>query len=95
MNFRARQILKTALVEPYSVVLSYEAARKLVCRLITRLVNRSRWVELGTYTVTGVMKKLRIANHIIVFDALCQYIYCKESGIRYEDIDRSEDRILT
>jgi|APTNR8051073442_1049403.scaffolds.fasta_scaffold00039_122 putative ABC transport system permease protein len=59
---------KTALVEPYSVVLTYEAARKLF-KVDNPVGETVKVGELGIYTVTGVMKKTDRKSHI-VFEAL-------------------------
>ena len=56
---------KTALVEPYSVVLTRDAAEKLfnVDNPVGQVIKVGK---LGTYTVTGVMKKTESRSHIVV-----------------------------
>lgn len=55
---------ETALVEPYSVVLSKEAAEKLFA--VENPVGESIKVgKLGTYKVTGVLKRTENRSHII------------------------------
>ncbi len=55
----------TALVEPYSVVLTKKAAEKLF--MVENPVGESLKVgELGTYKVTGVIKETENRSHIVV-----------------------------
>jgi putative ABC transport system permease protein len=59
---------RTALVEPYSVVLTKKAAKKLF-RQENPVGESFKVGELGTYKVTGVLKESTNKSHI-VFDAL-------------------------
>lgn len=59
---------KTALVEPYSVVLTKKAAEKLF-KIENPLGQVIKVGELGEYTVTGVIKQTEWKSHI-VFEAL-------------------------
>jgi putative ABC transport system permease protein len=59
---------RTALVEPYSVVLSRKAAKKLF-RQENPIGETFKVGDLGTYKVTGVLKETTHKSHI-VFDAL-------------------------
>lgn len=59
---------KTALVDPYSVVLTKKAAEKLF-RIENPIGEVIRVGELGEYTVTGVIKQTEKKSHI-VFEAL-------------------------
>lgn len=59
---------RTALVEPYSVVLTKNAAKKLF-QQENPLGETFKVGELGTYKVTGIMKETTHKSHI-VFDAL-------------------------
>jgi putative ABC transport system permease protein len=59
---------RTALVEPYSVVLTKKAAKKLF-RQENPLGETFKVGDLGTYKVTGILKETTHKSHI-VFDAL-------------------------
>jgi putative ABC transport system permease protein len=79
---------QTALVEPYSVVLSKEAAEKLFS--IENPVGESVKVgKLGTYKVTGVIKKTENRSHIIAdaFSSISSVKSLAASDIMGADLD--------
>jgi len=59
---------KTALVEPYSVVITYETAEKLF-REANPIGELIKVGNLGSYKITGVLKKMENKSHI-KFDGL-------------------------
>ena len=74
----------TALVEPYSVVLTSQAAKKLFKQ--SNPVGESIKVgDLGTYKVTGVLKETDRKSHI-VFDAFASISTLKSTG-RVRDME--------
>jgi putative ABC transport system permease protein len=82
----------TALTKPYSVVLTRQAAKKLFKEEnpigLTLIVG-----DLGTYTVTGVLKETRNKSHI-VFEALASMSTIKSltaEGKFTNDMDSWED----
>ncbi|HEY9489967.1 MAG TPA: ABC transporter permease, partial [Chryseosolibacter sp.] len=72
LDFFGHQLLygdpSTALVDPYSVVLTRDAAKKLF-REENPLGQTIKVGEVGTYTVTGVLKESEHKSHL-VFEAL-------------------------
>jgi putative ABC transport system permease protein len=79
---------RTALVEPYTVVLSKKAAKKLF-RQENPVGETFKVGELGTYKVTGVLKETTHKSHI-VFDALASMASVKSLealGTRGKDLD--------
>lgn len=79
---------KTALVEPYSVVLTKAAARKLF-EQENPLGQTIKVGELGTYTVTGVIKQTDQKSHI-VFEALASMsttASLEKAGVLKSDLD--------
>lgn len=79
---------RTALVEPYSVVLTKKAAKKLF-RQENPLGETFKVGDLGTYKVTGVLKETTHKSHI-AFDALASMATVKSLealGTRGKDLD--------
>jgi len=79
---------RTALVEPYSVVLTKKAARKIF-RQENPVGESFKVGELGTYKVTGVLKETTHKSHI-AFDALASMATVKSLealGKRGKDLD--------
>ena len=79
---------KTALVKPYSVVLTKKAAQKLFTQE-NPLGQTIKVGDLGTYTVTGVIKQTDRKSHI-VFEALASMstsASLEKAGILRADLD--------
>lgn len=80
--------MKTALVEPYSVVLTKQAAEKLFEK--ENPVGETLKVgNLGVYTVTGVIKKTDKRSHIVVeaFASMSTVPSLEKAGIMTSNID--------
>lgn len=79
---------RSALVDPYSVVLSKKAAKKLF-RQENPVGETFKVGDLGTYKVTGILKETTHKSHI-VFDALASMASVKSLealGTRGKDLD--------
>ncbi len=79
---------KTALIEPYSVVLTHEAAKKLF-QQENPLGETFKVGDTGPYKVTGVLKETTNKSHI-VFDAFASIATVKSleaDGKRGKDLD--------
>lgn len=77
---------KTALVEPYSVVLTKEAAKKLFSQE-NPMGEMIKVGSLGEYKVTGILKETRNKTHI-AFEALASIssVTNQDGGATYKDV---------
>ncbi len=78
----------TALVEPYSVVLTKEAAEKLF-KMENPVGESLKVGELGTYKVTGVIKKTENRSHILceAFASIATVKSLETANVMGKDLD--------